>query len=211
MKIESVKELYSAQLKSFMIAVIIALVVCPLSDTFGQDETLLDGDRSIGYFVGLNNHIGSIGHDIRSAMGAGLGLSIADFFVGAYGMGTLDLENWFSDVEKLEFAHAGLWLGYQLNGNKMVHPYFASKIGWGAINFQLAHSSDLSRMADGIFVIVPEAGVELNINRWFKLAASMSYRIVSDVEKHFANRDFTGLDFGLTLRFGKFVNRIKRG
>ncbi len=206
MKFEFGKVLNRRHLKfsSFGKAIVLVWLVYPLSVTFSQQETLLDSDRAIGYFIGLNNEIGSISHDIRSSMGAGLGLSIDDFFLGAYGIGTMDLENWFSDIDQLSLAHAGLWIGYQLHGHKMVHPYFSTKIGWGAINYQLAHSSDLRRMADGIFVATPEAGVEFNVLRWFRIVGAMSYRIVTDVEEHFTNRDFTGLNFGLTLRFGKF-------
>ena len=56
-----------------------------------------------------------------------------------------------------------------------------------------------------IFVFEPGIDLEFNLARHFRLAASASYRLTSDIELYATNADaLRGFQFGLTFKFGKF-------
>ena len=58
---------------------------------------------------------------------------------------------------------------------------------------------------DLFFVVEPAVELEFNMTRWFRTAASVSYRYTSKVDLFGTDEDvFRGLNFGLTFKFGKF-------
>ena len=139
-------------------------------------------------------------------MGGGIGMVIDNMFIGAYGLGSADYENWLrGDDSFVDLAHGGLWFGYNYKTYKLLHLFTSAKVGWGAINFDPDWDFNRRGEVDGVFVITPEVGVEVNVTRWFRLAGTLNYRIVNDVEQTgYTNSDFSGVNFGLTMRFGWF-------
>jgi hypothetical protein len=59
---------------------------------------------------------------------------------------------------------------------------------------------------DAVFVGIPEAGIELNVARWFRLSGSAGYRFVGGFDGlgTLGKQDLNAPVFGLTLRFGWF-------
>ena len=177
----------------------------------GQEETLFSRGSSVGGFMGIITEVGSIDGETRTSIGGGVGLVIDNMFLGAYGIGSADYERWLQgDDSYIDIAHGGLWLGYNYKTYKLYHLYSSVKLGWGAVGIDTDREIFRNNDIDGIFVVTPEVGIELNVAKWFRLAGTLGYRIVDGVESDgFTNSDFSGVNLGITMRFGWFGR--KRG
>lgn len=152
------------------------------------------------------------------------------FFFGGYGMGlttdkpqysiTINREN----AEPLSFTnlrpqigHGGFWLGYIHQSHKIVHWALSTKIGWGGITYsQGSNDYQIDELgSDGIFVVSPQAEIEINLFTWFKLNLGVGYRYVGGIDAKYntpeglqpimasgALKSPTG---SITLMFGNFV------
>jgi hypothetical protein len=174
-------------------ALVLAAAGSPLA---AQEETLVGGEMTSGGFGGPVIRVTGVAGETAALMGGRGGWIINHAFVlgaGGYGLVTdLDVAG-----DRVDFGYGGLVLEYVNRPMRLVHFTLATLIGGGGVNSQL--------LDDGVFVIEPEAGVELNVTSFFRLHGSAGYRFVSDV-------DFTGLTDGdlsgafgsLMLKFGKF-------
>jgi len=168
-----------------------------------QEETLFDNINVNGGFGGPILEIG-LGDGISTAVGGGGGLLIGDIFIGGYGMGNTQ-DNHFSvdgNTERLDLGHGGLWLGYYAPSDKVVHFYGSTRLGWGEID--AAEDNGPNNLEDNVFVLTPEAGIEVNITSWFRVAGTLGYRFVTGTESNtfYDGSDFSGTFAGLTFRFG---------
>ena len=182
---------------------LLAIVLCFLTvSMFAQRaETLFGNARARGAFGAVITEFGTFNNnDLATAHGGGGGIIIDNFFLGAYGLGTGD----FNDFEegRLEMGHGGFWLGYTSPHYRLIHLYSSVKLGWGALNLDL----DSFNGSDNIFVVTPEVGAELNLFRWLKVAGTVGYRRVTGVNDLTGteNSDFSGLIGTLTFRIGAF-------
>lgn len=171
-----------------------------------QTQTLFNKARVVG---GFGSPIVEIGLDenYNTSVGGGGGLLINSFFLGGYGMGSLDFEELLTqdgDIERIDLGHGGLWLGFSVPTHKLIHFYGSARIGWGAIDIRTRNA--VFDELDQVFVLTPEAGIELNITRWFKLAGTVGYRYLDGINESsfYSNDDFRGAFAGITLRFGGF-------
>lgn len=175
-----------------------------------KQETLFGTARIKGAFGGPIFEWG-LNNDLQSASGGGGALVIGHAFVGAYGMGSTDFSYLLEtgDLGKIDLGHGGLWLGVGIPSYKLLHFYGSTRIGWGAVNFDVDDPGLRYEDFDKVFVASPEVGVEMNITKWFRLAGSVGYRYVNGVSsiQPFNNDDLRGFTGGLTLRFGWFGNR----
>ena len=173
----------------------------------GQHETLFSKSRVIGGFGSPIIEFSNIKGDFTTSFGGGGGVVIDNFFIGAYGMGSLEHLRYNFDRNdfRMELAHGGLWFGYTPNGFRIFHPYTSAKIGWGFADIR-DNPFGISSEGDAIFAFTPEIGLELNLTRFFRLAGSVGYRMVTDVDQleGYDNKDFSSLNGQLTLRFGWF-------
>lgn len=180
-----------------------------VSMAVAQHETLFSRARVIGGFGGPLLEFGNIKGDYTPSVGGGGGLIIDNFFIGAYGVGSLDHLQYNIDNEdfRMDLAHGGLWLGYTPATFKIVHPYTSARIGWGFAEIR-DDPFKINSNGDAIFVFTPELGVELNLTRFFRMSASAGYRLVSDVDQfdNLSNKDFSSFTGQLTFRFGWFGN-----
>lgn len=95
-----------------------------------------------------------------------------------------------------ELDSHGAFLGYSYNANSVVHPTFN-------ISIANAKLSSEAREKDRVWTVVPAAGVELNVVRWFRLGMEAGYRFASDVETPgLSDADISGGFGTLRLRFG---------
>lgn len=189
----------------------LALLLFSIASIHAQTQTLFNRARVVGGFgapiveIGLNDNY-------NTSVGGGGGLLINSFFIGGYGMGSLDFEELLDqdgDIESIDLGHGGLWLGFSVPTHKIIHFYGSARVGWGAIDIRFEDNSfdDF----DQVFVFTPEAGIELNVTRWFKLAGTVGYRYLDGVNDGslYSNDDFKGAFAGITLRFGGFGNNWK--
>ncbi len=175
-----------------------------------DDETLFSDVNRIGAFGGPLFEYSNLNNDVETAGGGGGAIVMDDFFLGGYGHGTSELnKNFIETKERVKFKHGGFWIGYVPVQHKAIHPFTSLKIGWGKARFRESFISDDDTIAsfdDNIFVLTPEAGIELNVFSFFRIAATANYRLVSGLDKldNFSDGDLSGFGAVLTLRFGGF-------
>lgn len=192
---------------------LIFLTLCLMSTLglFAQHETLFNRTRVVGAFGGPIVEMG-LDSDISTSVGGGGAVVFNNFFIGGYGLGSIDFDALIDneEIEELEIGHGGFWLGYTYRPDKLLHIYTNARIGWGAVNVRFNDNSINSfRDLDQIFVLTPEIGVELNITRWFRVAGTAGYRWVDGVNERsgLTDDDFSGGIATLHFRFGWFGNR----
>ncbi|MCI5084224.1 MAG: hypothetical protein MRY78_21160 [Saprospiraceae bacterium] len=171
-----------------------------------QHETLFGNARVVGGFGAPIIEFG-IGNDLNTSIGGGGGIVINNFFLGGYGMGGLDFDRLVDDeLTEIEVGHGGFWLGSTFKPHKILHLYGSARIGWGAVSIPVDDPDFEFNDLDKIFVLTPELGVELNVTKWFRVAASGGYRWVTGTNEAFGynDEDFSGAIATLSFRFGWF-------
>ncbi|MEL6864671.1 MAG: hypothetical protein AAFP19_09635 [Bacteroidota bacterium] len=189
--------------------IFIAAMTLAFSTWAQQEETLFGKARVVGAFGAPIVEFGQFGDndEIGTSVGGGGGLIIGNFFLGGYGLGTTELaEEIFDDDNnfRLDMGHGGLWFGFTSPHYKLLHFFSSAKIGWGAIGIEIDENN--ASYDDGIFVLTPEAGVELNVFRWFKIATTVGYRYVDGIRANddIASDALNGMVATLTFRIGGF-------
>lgn len=178
-----------------------------------QDRSLFGSSNNnrFGIFVSPLLERGEVFDDKTTSLGGGGGFVLGNGFIGAYGLASLNFEDVFdlNDVEEIGMAHGGLWLGYVPGQQHALHFYSSLKLGLGAIEIDTDNFDP--DIADNILVVAPEAGLELNITKFLRLAGTIGYRWVDGVElADYNNKDFTGWTSNLALRIGYFGRNHKR-
>ncbi len=177
-----------------------------------QHETLFDDFTSFGAFGGPIIEVSAINGDIGADVGGGGALILDDMFIGGYGMGTdhpdisiqQEIDGEIEDVfYNIKFKHGGLWFGYTPKQFKMGHLYTSLKVGWGKAQLR---NERFDTPTDRIFVLTPEAGVELNLTEWFKIGLTGGYRWVNGISRlpTLDDNDFSSPTGTITFRFGGF-------
>ena len=172
-----------------------------------QHQTLFNNANVVGGFGGPIVEMG-LNNDLTTSVGGGGGIVIENFFIGGYGMGSVDFEELIEteEIEQIELGHGGFWLGYTLAPHSLVHLYTSARAGWGGVGIQVEdepYADDI----DNVFVFTPEVGLELNVAKWFRVAGTVGYRFVEGVNEdlgYYKADDFDGAMVNLTFRFGWF-------
>lgn len=192
-------------MKSFIITTFMLLFCGAI---FAQEQTLFGRSHVTGGFGSMIFEYGLNEKKIGTSVGGGGGIVFKNFFLGGYGVGSVDfnylLDN--NDLEKIDIGHGGLWVGITVPTNKLIHLYASGRFGWGAVDIPVDDPNFQFRDADQVFVMTPEAGIELNVARWFRVAGTVGYRFLRGANENrgYTNDDFSGSHWGLTLRFGGF-------
>ncbi len=173
-----------------------------------QHETLFSKAHVIGGFGSPLIEFSNIKGEFVTSVGGGGGIIIDDVFIGGYGIGSVDdlQYNINNDDFQMDLAHGGLWIGYTPSTFKIFHPYVSTKIGWGFADFRENRIGVNFSNGDGVFVLTPSVGLELNFTKFFRVAATAGYRWVSDVDQieGYGNKDFSSMTGQLIFRFGWF-------
>jgi hypothetical protein len=113
-------------------------------------------------------------------------------------------------------GHGGLKLEYRLNPLKQVNIAFPLLIGGGGAAYstwgpnEWYHSNyhdqhDASYIWDSYFVIEPGAAVGINLLKFMRLDAGVSYRYTAGLDLPETNNDLlNGFNVNLSLKFGRF-------
>jgi hypothetical protein len=173
-----------------------------------QHETIFNNARVVGGFGAPIVEMG-LGNEMTTAVGGGGAIVIDNFFVGGYGIGSVDFNALIEDeeIQQIDLGHGGFWLGYTLAPHKVLHLYTSTRIGWGGVGIDVTGNSNFPRDVDNVFVLTPELGVELNVAKWFRVAGTVGYRYVDGVNEKlgfYKQDDFNGALANLTFRFGWF-------
>ena len=113
-------------------------------------------------------------------------------------------ENFSGSRLKLTMDYWGAEFEYVLMPERIVHFSVYSFLGTGNIGYIDQYDNDFN-IKDGVYVFEPAINGTININRWFRVSAGVSYRMVSDISLvDLSNSNMSGVSGNLTLRFGKF-------
>lgn len=177
-----------------------------------SEQTLFNKTKVRGGFGGPTFTFGKIKGNRGFGAGGGGGLVFNQTMIGGFGHGeifAIDRPN-ESDAS-LALGYGGLWLGYSIPTQKAVHGFASIKIGGGGVGIsENANWWEEDPEFDGydraVLVLMPEAGIELNVFHWMRIAGTVGYRYVDGFQGALGldSKAFNAPVFGLTMRFGWF-------
>lgn len=144
------------------------------------------------------------------------------FSIGLAGYGIMTSQNLrYSGINDtadvyLYGGYGGLKLEYRLNPNKLINIAFPLLIGGGGASYSTwgpndwYHSNyhenyDHSYIWDSYFVIEPGVVIGINLLKFMRLDAGVSYRYTSGIELPETNSNlFNGFNASISLKFGMF-------
>jgi len=188
----------------FTICLVLGLYL-PLS----AQETLINHHIRVGGFGAPIIELSDLDGTFGASFGAGGGVMIEHFFIGAYGLGSTHsiLADIDADEYDVTLAHGGIWTGFDLTPWKLIHVTTSFRAGWGVLLFGLDNDFGDYDFDDHIFTLTPELGIEVNVTRFFKIAATCGYRWIRDVDViPFEGDEFDSFTGSLVFKIGDFNN-----
>lgn len=179
---------------------------------FAQEQTLVGGRVDHGGFGGPSLKLSQITGETAILTGGSGGWIIDHMvFLGGGGYSLINEiaygQTMAGEEQFLRFDYGGLELGFILGSDKLIHLTAHSLFGTGAVGYRY-HDLDIEEpetASDLIYVLEPAVNMELNIMKFFRIAAGASYRYVLGVDSEdLTNDDFSGLSAMLMLKFGSF-------
>ena len=170
------------------------------SQPTSREETLISGEIESGGCGGPVIKLSGISNNFALFIGGRGGWIVNhSFLIGgaAYGLAT----DVFISGNKLHMGYGGLWVEYIINSDELVHFTAGTLIGMG-----IAHYDPEGKDQRTYFVLEPEANVEINIVRFFRVCAGVSYRMAMGFSGLAGLDDaaLSGLSANLFLKFGNF-------
>lgn len=207
-------------MKKLINIIILSFLFCFLS--FAQEETLVgNGEIVHGGFGGPVIKYTQIKGEPAILIGGRGGWIINHSFViggGGYGLVTdIEANNFltFAPLEPkpyLNFGYGGVEFEYIIQSDNLIHFSVYTLIGAGGISYRSSvwdngdnYWDNWNSSSDAFFVFEPETNVELNVLKFFRINAGVSYRLISGVNfDNLDNNELDGISAALTLKFGSF-------
>lgn len=202
-------------MKRLLCAGLMLLATCAMAD----EEILFSGDIESGGFGGPVVQISQFKGVSALVVGGRGGWIINHSFIlggGGYGLTT----NVKADVQSdgrdlyLNVNYGGLLLEYVFESDKLLHFSMHALLGGGGVNYTTHRMGDEYHNwendsepidLDAIFVAEPGIALNLNVTKFFRIGAGVSYRYVSGVAlEGLTNDDLNGFGANLYFNFGSF-------
>lgn len=177
-----------------------------------------DRHVDLGFFVGPEGAYTRF--DDRDVFLAGLSLGVIIdhwFSVGLAGYGIVNSGNlWYDDIENgygayLYGGYAGVKCEFRVLPKSPVHVNFPLLIGGGGLVYntwtynQYYYDSSETLDWDSFFVVEPGVRVELNLLKFMRLDAGVSYRYTPDLDLMSTPDDLiNSFNANIGVKFGKF-------
>lgn len=188
-------------------------------DQRNEIQTLFSEQKSLGFYGAFTLGYSQINNQDALVSGGRFALVFNhNTAVGLAGYGfvnNLDGYKWYNDdvlSYSLAGGYGGIFIEPIVSGLRPVHVAFPVIFGLGGIGQIRNHYSgpwdspfhDIPE-TDLFFIVEPGVELEFNLARFFRTAASLSYRFTSNVELVGIDPEvMRGFMFGLTFKFGKF-------
>lgn len=173
---------------------------------WAQEEILFDGEFTSGGFGGpsfkYSEVLGSGGYFTG---GYGGWLINHQFMIGGGGYGLVSKLQSPLDSAEINMGYGGAMFQYIHEPNKIYH--FTGSILIGAGGIDQVNDTKYHGMGrpNTFFVIEPAVAAEVNITKYFRIEAGVSYRYVSSYSRYgITEADLRNTAFNLTFKFGKF-------
>jgi len=190
-----------------------------------ETQSLLGGNSKItGWFISMDNSFSQLNDKNASLPGFSFGMVInRSFHLGLIGKSFSWHETYlkFNDVLSepvyLNGGYGGLYLDANTNAGKILHISFPVIIAGGCASYmsvnkyaeldedgQIDYSSQ-ELASSPFFVVEPGINLEMNITGFMKAYTGLSYRWINGLDlENTSSRAFSGMNFNVGLRFGKF-------
>jgi hypothetical protein len=159
----------------------------------GDSTKYLFSEKTV--FTGFGSpfvEFSSVNNQFAVCFGAGGAMMINQtLFLGGYFEGIMtnhyraDLKTIVDDENpKISFEHGGIWMGYIYKHKNAIHGGLSMKLGWGEIELVDGEGGNPGSdydYTDRIFNFQPQAELELNLTKWFKVNVGLGYRIVTGI------------------------------
>jgi len=203
---------------------LIMAIVCLVNGVFSmaqsdsrESETLFKNPQHIGWYI--SPEIGYTKFDDKDVFLSGLsgGVIFNHSFslgIGGYGIiNSYDLQ--YSDIAPpdelyLYGGYGGLKMEYTLNPSNVVHVSFPLLIGGGALSYNRHNDMDYnyveeSYASDGFFVLEPGVMVGVNLIKFMRLDAGITYRFAPNIDlPNTSSVLLNSFNAKISLKFGKF-------
>lgn len=180
-------------------------------------KTLLNmGDLSLSGYGAPVIRFSKMGDSYSTLMGGRGGLIINDnVVIGACGMGLahprdrgdLSGKTYTGNYDRVDFAYGGGLLEYYFSPKSLFGFSAGATIGGGGLTFHSrkeAHDDD-EYGSDVFFTAEPEVNFFINITKFCRIGAGLSYRFVRGIGvDEFDDKDFSGPTVGIIVAFGWF-------
>ena len=207
---------------TLLLILAVGAVFANAQNVFNNDDeiqTIFSRDKSNGGYGALSFGYTQIdGKDAFISGARGGFIFDHSLAIGIGGYGFVNNLNYHTYYENhpLEYTlaggYGGIFVEPIVGGTKPVHLSFPVLFGVGGIaliedygwnNWEVDPFNELDH--DLFFVFEPAAELEFNLTKWFRTAASVSYRFTSKIDLYETDEDvLRGLNFGITCKFGKF-------
>lgn len=202
-------------MKTFLFFSMLIVISIPV---YAAEKTLFEnGDVEYGGFSGPVVKFTTIHNKNAWLVGGRCGWIVNHTFIiggGGYGLAT-DIRAsgeahkiYPGKYLEMEMAYGGMEFEYVCMSDRLLHFSLYSLIGVGNIGYGDESFSDEDMdfdKKDTVFVIEPALNGTLNITRWFRISAGLSYRMITDFQLAGVDKnDVSGLSATMTFRFGKF-------
>lgn len=187
-----------------------------------QSTTLFNTNKGFGAYLGLNSRFSEVNKQATLLTGGEVSFVIAhrlNIGFEGYGMVNPVKSNNFKEDSTstyLNMGYGGFHLEPVLWSDKLVHLSFPIMFGAGAVvesmysyqddyYFENDYKESDVIHTDFFLIVEPGANVELNVFKFMRLHAGVSYRLVEGADlKNLSNSNLQGLNANLGLRFGWF-------
>jgi hypothetical protein len=179
-------------------------------------KTLLGKNISHGGYLGISMGYSLIDHKNAFTVGGRIGWVINHRLVmGIAGNGFIN-DVYYSDPETnsekiLSGGYGGLLLEPVIGSRLPIHVSFPIIIGAGGISYNKTYYEGAEPWdsytydEDAFAIVEPGVEIELNMLKFFRIAAGVSYRYTSEIRLVNTKNDvLDGFAGSLTLKFGKF-------
>lgn len=205
--------------------ILLLLMVWAVLFAYAQDEktneiqTLFSNQKSLGFYGAFSLGYSQInGKDGLVSGGRGALIFNHATAIGLAGYGFVNnMEGYkWNEENMLRYSlaggYGGIFIEPIVGGLKPVHVAFPVLFGLGGIaqvrnygpgswEFPYLDTPE----SDLFFIVEPAVELEFNLARFFRTAATLSYRFTSDIELFEVDENvLQGFHFGLTFKFGKF-------
>lgn len=201
-------------MKPLICALFLVLGTTPLMAQ--ETETLIRGDVTYGGYGGPVMKVGAV-MDGTGLFTGGRGAWVINFDRmhalhiggGGYGLTTEHLVEGVTIEDEpryLAFGYGGLELGYVNNTNRLLHLSAQTLIGAGGATYrERGFTWDRPESTSAAFVLEPGLNAELNLTRFARLNAGISYRWVSGIDlDSLHDSDVSGISGVFSVIFGSF-------
>jgi hypothetical protein len=164
------------------------LVALAASAQEPEQEVLVDRDHDNGYSLGFDVKFSEIDGDFTNFVGLHAGWLINHrFLIGVAGYGKT------TGIDRSQMGYGGLTLEYFLRPERLWNVSIAGLIGGGAISWN---------WTDPFFVGEPEAKLNLNLSKRWRLSLGGGYRFVGGAPG--PDGRLSGFVGDVAIKFGSF-------